>query len=1856
MSTYIIPIFALSLIHGASAGDDSSASGWDDFANNFATDIAPIVVLFGEQVTKQFLSESTSALDHVIFAVAPLGVLTAVVSVIRVCGSSSLKAFIGRAQEAHGISEAELCSSTSRDVCELWSNGGISRIFGRPEILEFIFSGRKDFYIKFPKSEPGSSAAVQDGEQDCDKIQHPSCGIHKPKAFFCHGEFEDDGASLKPGSNWKEVKNTFSPSSRPSTTSTIEPDQKGAEHPFAPHPNLSLNVGIRPPPRWVQWAVAIFGALLQLSFFGYATWASYYASDIWEDGKPPQKWAFPLAVTGTSLLVIGMGLCATLIDRRTHERRFEKIRSAGRSEKIPPQTPKTTMFWLQPGNQSVGDQVFNSFAHWEKKDEYVTSWRVDGFNPFTTIFAIVPAITFSTLGFILQFIGLRGLHGSVALYQLAATLIMAFIRAALRSKRIDEGKNRLKDRREVEGHELDWIALQIESAAQENDRNTPTGGASSPSLQPNATDTNRCCIWYIVDTKPTQYPQASGITSSGFTEVEILPPGLKDWQNMIGFCPKPGSDKYACARGAIEWIESHEKDKTDSESPNKAARILHYRRRLARLTDSITPEQERPWDGQVRTIAGKLKRAIEATARHIFSSEMSISDEWKNAGALVWSSTCRLNAPGEPAAGCFPIHFLLYRENGQWTISQHQLEAVLGLWQWSLKTQTGSRKFFDKKVLAITEESKKDSLKSMIRLWISQDLIIDDAKFSYPLDPKFELQSVLSVAALTSSQPGPKNQAMLSIPSTASPLELIARDIFTMFISRISEVIEPLKGVEPRIRKSQGTFDLSMPSEKPFLGLSEPNIEILVERYIASGLGTREDALVSMIPSLLHKQKLPVPEEVGRRAVQKAQAQRRNGDYQNCEDILKGLLQLQDPKIEALALRGLGELYRSAIRSQKDQDRELGHRIGVELGNMSCLSPEANDIQQHYKEAIQYFENIRNNPLQTHHNLDIGNDEVWKALEHNLDHKKPGPLSLLLTANYNISNSSGEKLSKVIKWAIKNNSPELIEDLWKVAGSQSTNLWRGFPVSSTGNPLLWAVEFECEPETFQSIIEWPGAKIEERAVDGGTAFLEAAKRNLPGHMRALLKAGADFNAQLPDGSNALHIATAKGSYEVVELLLDKGVDVNAENKSEELRGTAIHIAASKGHLQIVELLLNRGVDTKICDKALVEAAAKDFHGIADLLLSRDIDKITIDNSFEQAAVHGHCEVLRLLLKKGATLVAVEDGFRKAILGGHYQVVEFLLSKGVTNAAIGNGLKVAASLGSSKITKLLLESGADIDTSDTNIALLNAISKGHLPIAELLLTHGANPNTQGDYGNALNTAVSNLDCEMIKVLLNNGADINAINQDHGTALYVAARMAQANPDVIKLLLNFGAEINAQGGEHGYALSAAVGSNNKDIVELLLSSGADVNAQGGEYGCALITAVHNKNESITELLLAFGADANAQGGEYGNALNTALFWCHTGIARLLLKSGADVNSKSGKHGNALTIVLYRVAIDKKEMVELLLDLGANVNAQGGEHGNVLNTALHWGHVEIARRLIESGADVNAQGGVNGNALNTALETNWSNINNTEMFELLMSFGVDINAQGGEYGNALNAALYRGRLDIARQLIESGVDVNAQGGKYGNALNSALISGKKNTMEMAKLLLGSGAQVNAQGGMFGNALSTAALARTTTVFKNDVNVMEVVGFLLEHGANINLKGGFYGNLLQSAASGGDPKLIELLLSRGLGINARGGKCGNALNAAIVWGHAEVLQILLDCGAKIATDSFPYDYERVKVDERKGYVHRKIIELLSKGFETCRECESGGLRACNATRESCRLNWIHKAGLEDPGPPLPSEPAAEG
>ncbi|KAF1926121.1 uncharacterized protein M421DRAFT_68272 [Didymella exigua CBS 183.55] len=159
-------------------------------------------------------------------------------------------------------------------------------------------------------------------------------------------------------------------------------------------------------------------------------------------------------------------------------------------------------------------------------------------------------------------------------------------------------------------------------------------------------------------------------------------------------------------------------------------------------------------------------------------------------------------------------------------------------------------------------------------------------------------------------------------------------------------------------------------------------------------------------------------------------------------------------------------------------------------------------------------------------------------------------------------------------------------------------------------------------------------------------------------------------------------------------------------------------------------------------------------------------------------------------------------------------------------------------------------------------------------------------------------------------------------------------------VVKMLLSNGADVNAQGGAYGNALQATSARGYEQVVELLLSNGADVNAQAEGH------------KQVVELLLSNGADVDAQGGKYGNALQAASVKGYEQVVELLLSNGADVSAQSGKYGNALQATAYG---GHKQLLELLISNYSISRLQDHYGRTLLWWAAAGGNIATVETLI-------------------------------------------------------------------------------------------------------------------------------------------------------------------------------------------------------------------------------------------------------------------------------------------------------------
>jgi hypothetical protein len=188
--------------------------------------------------------------------------------------------------------------------------------------------------------------------------------------------------------------------------------------------------------------------------------------------------------------------------------------------------------------------------------------------------------------------------------------------------------------------------------------------------------------------------------------------------------------------------------------------------------------------------------------------------------------------------------------------------------------------------------------------------------------------------------------------------------------------------------------------------------------------------------------------------------------------------------------------------------------------------------------------------------------------------------------------------------------------------------------------------------------------------------------------------------------------------------------------------------------------------------------------------------------------------------------------------------------------VGPAIYYASFLGLLAVVSNLLCSGADANVQGGyyGSALQAASWGGHTEIVQLLLSGGADVNAHGGYfGNAIKAASYRGCADVVQLLLDGGANADAQGRNcvsalhhaspanfvdmfddrvgyHGNALRAASH--RGHTEVVRLLLDRGADVNAQGEWFGDAIKVASTMGHTEVVQLLLLRRARVESMAAQ----------------------------------------------------------------------------------------------------------------------------------------------------------------------------------------------------------------------------------------------------------------------------------------------------------------------------------------------------------------------------------------------------------------------------------------
>ncbi|KAL0634803.1 hypothetical protein Q9L58_006236 [Maublancomyces gigas] len=389
-------------------------------------------------------------------------------------------------------------------------------------------------------------------------------------------------------------------------------------------------------------------------------------------------------------------------------------------------------------------------------------------------------------------------------------------------------------------------------------------------------------------------------------------------------------------------------------------------------------------------------------------------------------------------------------------------------------------------------------------------------------------------------------------------------------------------------------------------------------------------------------------------------------------------------------------------------------------------------------------------------------------------------------------------------------------------------------------------------------------------------------------------------------------------------------------------------AIDYGHTHLVQKIVSQPSFTANSYRtkdALYDAAVLGNANIISTLIAGGYDvnaKRFADNrsALHISAIHGHAEATKMLLDRGADIYARDDwgltAFNLAISS------PFIIFKSVrpirplrnrtpthfaplTDAEIK--LKHEIELCVVSTLRILIENGAHaelhIPDADDDTPLHYAVNNWA----------GVNHGRNFDVGT-----------EVLRFLVDQGADIMALNNGDEYPIHMAARADVTNLNALKAFLDMGMSPNQRtpGGKTILAGALQFRPEAFPVVELLLDRGAIASGPDGVNLLHFFSDIYKADneghselfERFMRLFLSYGVDFN---GDEAKCFTLSAYTGNVPVMKLIFEKGADINTATHSHYHGLKTPL-QIAIRKEstEMVEFLVQRGVRMSL--GEKGLV------------------------------------------------------------------------------------------------------------------------------------------------------------------------------------------------------------------------------------------------------------------------------------------------------------------------------
>ena len=577
-----------------------------------------------------------------------------------------------------------------------------------------------------------------------------------------------------------------------------------------------------------------------------------------------------------------------------------------------------------------------------------------------------------------------------------------------------------------------------------------------------------------------------------------------------------------------------------------------------------------------------------------------------------------------------------------------------------------------------------------------------------------------------------------------------------------------------------------------------------------------------------------------------------------------------------------------------------------------------------------------------------------------------------------------------------------------------------------------------------------GCPVNAKNVANSTALHEAVRKGNTSCVSILLANGADPTITDSFGNTPLHIVMPKSSrLEIFNLLLSKGTNPNIKDSYGE---TPLHIAIRlKYNLDIIKLLVTKGVNIEEKNKrgetALLIAVQAEQSELVKYLAGLGANIHSSNSEGETPFIISFSKNFTTFTSLlNATNIYSKDSSGESVLhiavrnNTKKEIVQYILDNStlinVVNMVGDSPLHIAVGFDNEILGDVLIEKNADIfilndkGFSPLTLAIELGGKRGEWFFNKKALTaKDENGNT------ALHIVCQRGYARVIKDMVNNGSDINAINNNNETPLFSALKGDSYH--VIKILLTFAENrmmyISKRDFLGNSPLHICVKEKAYNSAKLLLSeangNATFVNLSNQAGNTALHEAASFGDVSLIKLFLAYNADINVQDNTGKSPLSRAILSSRVEAARLLLLSGSspvqqDMYGITPLHE---AISMVQNIYDKNvhlQIVKMIRQAGGNPMARDSQGKTPFSMCLEK-DVSLIDAVLGNDKFLSDSDG------HTPLHLAILEGAKPMVFSFILTKGYPINKRDRQGETALFCAIDRLQVENSKLLFDSGAD---------------------------------------------------------------------------------------------------------------------------------------------------------------------------------------------------------------------------------